>query len=90
MTQSTINPPKVLLADLQTEQTTLNRVSHRLAMTDPGPALEKVLSLLLPRLLSRIGKNDDARKKHKMERQQCLLGSSAANNNNSSNKRKLS
>jgi len=76
------DPPKVL-SDLQTEQTTLNRVSHRLAMTDPGPALEKVLSLLLPRLLSRIGKNDDARKKHKKQRQD----SASANNNN---KRKLS
>mmetsp|Transcript_3514 Transcript_3514/g.5942 ORF Transcript_3514/g.5942 Transcript_3514/m.5942 type:complete len:555 (-) Transcript_3514:65-1729(-) len=76
------DPPKVL-SDLQTEQTTLNRVSHRLAMTDPGPALEKVLSLLLPRLLSRIGKNDDAKKKHKKQRQD----SASANNNN---KRKLS
>eukprot|EP00804_Cyclotella_cryptica_P020845 CCRYP_011471-RA/>CCRYP_011471-RA protein AED:0.17 eAED:0.17 QI:1356/1/1/1/1/1/5/334/2365 len=50
------------LKDLQAELSTLGRVSHRLAMTDAGPALEKVLTLLLPRLLSRIGKNDDAKK----------------------------
>ena len=36
------------------ELSTLKRVSHRLAMTDAGPQLEKVLSLLLPRLLRRI------------------------------------
>ena len=35
----------------------LGRVSHRLAMTDDGPQLEKVLNLLLPRLLNRIGTN---------------------------------
>ena len=39
------------------ELSTLKRVSHRLAMTDAGPQLEKVLSLLLPRLLRRIGSN---------------------------------
>jgi len=52
---------KTTLTDLQSELSTLNRVSHRLALTDAGPALEKVLNLLLPRLLSRIGKNDDAK-----------------------------
>lgn len=35
----------------------LGRVSHRVAMTD-SEQLEKVLSLLLPRLLSRIGNNN--------------------------------
>eukprot|EP00578_Thalassiosira_sp_NH16_P003129 CAMPEP_0181131638 /NCGR_PEP_ID=MMETSP1071-20121207/30538_1 /TAXON_ID=35127 /ORGANISM="Thalassiosira sp., Strain NH16" /LENGTH=65 /DNA_ID=CAMNT_0023217857 /DNA_START=37 /DNA_END=231 /DNA_ORIENTATION=+ len=54
-----IADPSLTLADLQTELSTLNRVSHRLAMTDAGPALEKVLNLLLPRMLQRIGKNDD-------------------------------
>lgn len=34
-------------------------------MTDAGPALEKVLNLLLPRLLSRIGKNDEAKKSNR-------------------------
>ncbi len=53
------------LTDLQSELSTLNRVSHRLAMTDAGPPLEKVLNLLLPRLLSRIGKNDDAKKSNR-------------------------
>uniref|UniRef100_A0A7S4MII8 Non-specific serine/threonine protein kinase n=1 Tax=Odontella aurita TaxID=265563 RepID=A0A7S4MII8_9STRA len=39
-----------------TELSSLGRVSHRLAMTD-GSALERVISLLLPRLLRRIGSN---------------------------------
>lgn len=89
MTNNNVVDPSIkkeVLADLQTEQTTLNRVSHRLAMTDnAGSALEKVLSLLLPRLLARIGKNDDAKKMHRVERQQLLLGGAASNN-----KRKLS
>jgi hypothetical protein len=59
------NPNVDLLKDLQTEFSTLDRVSHRLAMTDAGAPLEKVLSLLLPRLLSRIGKNDDAKRENK-------------------------
>ena len=53
------------LKDLQNEFSTLDRVSHRLAMTDGGAPLEKVLSLLLPRLLSRIGKNDDAKRENR-------------------------
>jgi hypothetical protein len=60
-----LNPNVDLLKDLQTELSTLDRVSHRLAMTDAGAPLEKVLSLLLPRLLSRIGKNDDAKRENK-------------------------
>jgi len=60
-----IADPSLTLADLQTELSTLNRVSHRLAMTDAGPALEKVLNLLLPRMLQRIGKNDDTKKKNR-------------------------
>ena len=60
MTQAT-TPPAVDLAELQKSATSdlaqLGRVSHRLAMTDDGPQLEKVLNLLLPRLLSRIGAN---------------------------------
>ena len=39
------------------ELSSLGRVSHRLAMTDAGEPLENVLTLLLPRLLSRIGSN---------------------------------
>ena len=54
-------PPPTDLAELQKSATNdlaqLGRVSHRLAMTDDGPQLEKVLNLLLPRLLSRIGTN---------------------------------
>eukprot|EP00956_Cyclotella_meneghiniana_P029046 scaffold69300_cov73-Cyclotella_meneghiniana.AAC.1 len=53
------------IKDLQNEYSTLDRVSHRLAMTDAGAPLEKVLSLLLPRLLSRIGKNDDAKRENR-------------------------
>ena len=44
---------KQAVADLAS----LSRVSHKLAMTDAGPPLEKVLGLLLPRLLKRIGTN---------------------------------
>lgn len=62
MTDQTANPD---LKDLQNEFSTLDRVSHRLAMTDPGAPLQKVLSLLLPRLLSRIGKNDDAKRENR-------------------------
>ena len=36
----------------------LGRVSHKLAMTDAGAPLEKVLSVLLPRLLLRVGTNN--------------------------------
>jgi len=39
------------------ELSSMGRVSHRLAMTEAGPPLEKVLNLLLPRLLNRIGIN---------------------------------
>ena len=49
------------LDGLKGELSTLNRVSHRLAMTEGG-AFEKVVMALLPRLLQRIGKNDDAKK----------------------------
>ena len=50
---------QALLNEAKNELSTLNRVSHRLAMTDAGPQLEKVLSLLLPRLLRRIGQNHE-------------------------------
>ena len=43
--------------EVSTELSTLGRVSHRLAMTNAGPQLQKVLNLLLPRLLRRIGSN---------------------------------
>lgn len=49
------------LDGLKGELSTLNRVSHRLAMTEGG-AFEKVVMALLPRLLLRIGKNDDDKK----------------------------
>eukprot|EP00978_Attheya_sp_CCMP212_P004711 scaffold10348_cov54-Attheya_sp.AAC.4 len=39
------------------EISSLGRVSHKLAMTDAGDPLEKVLGVLLPRLLLRIGNN---------------------------------
>ena len=39
------------------ELSSLGRVSHKLAMTDAGDPLERVLNLLLPRLLTRIGSN---------------------------------
>lgn len=41
----------------QSELSSLNRVYHKLALTEAGESLQKVLSLLLPRLLSRIGSN---------------------------------
>ena len=44
---------KQAMADLSS----LSRVSHKLAMTEAGSALERVLALLLPRLLKRIGSN---------------------------------
>ena len=46
-----------VLGKAQGELSQLGRVSHRLAMTDEGPNLVKVLNLLLPRLLSRVGSN---------------------------------
>ena len=45
-----------LQAKATAELSSLGRVSHKLALTDAAD-LEKVLSLLLPRLLSRIGTN---------------------------------
>jgi len=51
-----------LLSELQkeasSELSTLDRVSHKLAMTEAGLPLQKVLNLLLPRLLRRIGLNN--------------------------------
>jgi len=75
-----------ILTELRTELSSLNRVSHRLAMTDGGPTLERVLNLLLPRLLRRVGKNDD-------ERRRCDHALTSHNNNHSNissgnNKRK--
>ena len=55
-------PAQTTLNELTTELSSLNRVSHRLAMTDAGSQLQRVLNLLLPRLLLRIGKNDAAKK----------------------------
>ena len=51
------SPPlaQTTLDELTTELSSLNRVSHRLAMTDAGSQLQRVLNLLLPRLLLRIG-----------------------------------
>ena len=56
-------PTTPTIPELRAELTSLNRVSHRLAMTEPGPSLERVLGLLLPRLLRRVGKNDDERRR---------------------------
>ena len=44
--------------ELLSELSTLDRVSHKLAMTEAGLPLQKVLNLLLPRLLRRIGSNN--------------------------------
>ena len=41
----------------KSELSSMGRVSHRLAMTEAGPPLQKVLHILLPRLLHRIGSN---------------------------------
>jgi len=48
----------------------MGRVSHRLAMTEGGEALQKVLHLLLPRLLSRIGSNHEKTTQLKKQQQQ--------------------
>ena len=48
---------KNLHAEALSEFSTLKRVSHRLAMTEAGQKLENVLHVLLPRLLKRIGFN---------------------------------
>ena len=69
------------LKDLQSEFSTLDRVSHRLALTEAGAALEKVLHLLLPRLLSRIGKNDDAKKESRRGVNKRKLSSTSSNTN---------
>ena len=51
-----------LLEEIQTKAvadlSSLGRVSHKLALTEAGPPLEKVLQLLLPRLLVRVGTNN--------------------------------
>ena len=41
----------------QNDLATIKRVSHKLALTEAGAPLMKVLNLLLPRLLQRIGSN---------------------------------
>ena len=55
------------LAELTDELSSLNRVFHKLAMT-PAAGLPRVLHLLLPRLLARIGKNDDAAQEERRRR----------------------
>ncbi|KAL9182267.1 hypothetical protein ACHAXT_012919 [Thalassiosira profunda] len=83
--------PAHTLSELQTELSSLNRVSHRLAMTDAGPALQKVLSLLLPRLLARIGKNDEAKRAnrrsniHKRKSPSPTAGAAPSNDGNGNN-----
>jgi proteasome component ECM29 len=55
-----------IISELQAELSSLNRVSHRLATTpNDGSAFQKVVALLLPRLLQRIGKNDESSKRNK-------------------------
>lgn len=59
-TMSNSTTPTPSLQEVQTKAVNdlsqLNRVSHKLALTE-GSQLEKVLSLLLPRLLMRVGSN---------------------------------
>lgn len=56
-----VSSPPLSEQEMQTkasaELSSLGRVSHKLAMTDAGDPLERVLNLLLPRLLTRIGSN---------------------------------
>ena len=60
-------PAPKRLAELTDELSSLNRVFHKLAMT-PAAGLPRVLHLLLPRLLARIGKNDDAAQEERRRR----------------------
>ncbi len=88
--EETIHP---MISELRTELTSLNRVFHKLAMTDAGPSLERVLNLLLPRLLRRTGKNDDERRRGRRDHHhQCAGGRGNGSNNeiqtNNVNKRK--
>jgi proteasome component ECM29 len=56
-----VSSPPLSEQELQTKATaelsSLGRVSHKIAMTDAGDPLERVLNLLLPRLLTRIRSN---------------------------------
>eukprot|EP00536_Pseudo-nitzschia_multiseries_P015198 jgi/Psemu1/320813/estExt_fgenesh1_pm.C_8350006 len=53
--------------DANSQLQSLNRVSHRLAMVDNAQRLQMVLDKLLPRLLERIGDNNQARLKARQQ-----------------------
>ena len=57
MTEPQPNKLEEIRKAASAELSSMGRVSHRLAMTEAGAPLQKVLSLLLPRLLNRIGIN---------------------------------
>lgn len=59
-TSTNTNPNAV--ADANAQLQSLSRVSHRLAMVDNAQKLQMVLDKLLPRLLQRIGDNNQAQK----------------------------
>ena len=54
---SIIQSEQEVLSKAVSDLSSLGRVSHKLAMTNAGAPLEKVLSVLLPRLLIRVGAN---------------------------------
>ena len=56
------NPSANAVVDANAQLQSLSRVSHRLAMVDNAQKLQTVLDKLLPRLLQRIGDNNQAQK----------------------------
>ena len=65
MTKTSESANKTAVADANAQLQSLNRVSHRLAMVDNAQRLQAVLDKLLPRLLQRIGDNNQAQSKEK-------------------------
>ena len=59
MEAASIEEPRIedLYVNSENDLATIKRVSHKLALTEAGAPLMKVLNLLLPRLLQRIGSN---------------------------------
>ena len=70
-TTNNIDPPSsqtptltITTTLLQNELSSINRVSHKLAIT-PSTKLQKILSILLPKLLTKVGKLNTDMKEYK-------------------------
>eukprot|EP00537_Pseudo-nitzschia_pungens_P002169 CAMPEP_0172363244 /NCGR_PEP_ID=MMETSP1060-20121228/6658_1 /TAXON_ID=37318 /ORGANISM="Pseudo-nitzschia pungens, Strain cf. cingulata" /LENGTH=2421 /DNA_ID=CAMNT_0013085947 /DNA_START=205 /DNA_END=7470 /DNA_ORIENTATION=- len=72
------------LKDANAQLQSLNRVSHKLAMVDNAQKLQTVLDKLLPRLLQRIGDNNQARLELKSKLQSALTSTHGNSSGNSS------